>query len=128
MITVNRQTEYALFLINHLKGEDTPVSLEKICRHSGLSGRFMAKVASGLKKAKMLGSREGAGGGYWLLVDTKKTSLWKIFEIFENNKRIVSCLDGNDCMRRCRLKGFWKKMESDFIKQIKKVTLSEIIG
>ena len=128
MITVNRQTEYALFLINHLKGKNTPVSLKEICRYSGLSGRFMAKAASGLKGAKILGSKEGAGGGYWLLVDPKKTSLWKIFEIFESNRRIVSCFDGTDCMRRCRLKGFWKRLEGDFVKQVKKVTLSEIIG
>jgi Rrf2 family protein len=128
MITVNRQTEYALFLINHLKNEKEPVSLKEICRHSGLSSRFMAKVAVSLKNEKILGSREGAGGGYWLIANPKKTSLWKIFEIFERDRRIVSCLSGNDCVHRCRLKGFWKKLESDFTKQIKKVSLSEVIG
>lgn len=128
MITINRQTEYALFLINHLKDEKEPVSLKEVCRHSGLSARFMAKVAARLKKEKLLGSREGAGGGYWLLANPKKTSLWKIFEVFEKDKRIVSCLNGSSCVRRCKLKGFWKKLEGDFIKQIKKVNLSEIIN
>jgi Rrf2 family transcriptional regulator, cysteine metabolism repressor len=127
MITINRQTEYALFLINYLKNGKNPVSLKEVCRHSGLSDRFMAKVAVSLKKEKILGSREGAGGGYWLTADPKKTSLWKIFEIFERNRRIVSCLSGQECIRRCRLKSFWKKMEADFSGRIKKINLSEII-
>jgi len=128
MITVNRQTEYALFLINHLKSEKEPISLKEVCRHSGLSTRLMAKVATNLKNEKILGSREGAGGGYWLTIDPKKTSLWRVFEIFENDKRIVSCFNGDDCVHRCRLKGFWRKLEGDFIRQIKKVNLSEVIG
>lgn len=130
MFTISRQTEYALFLINALRGKENPVSLSEISRHSGLSHKFLAKTAVELKIAKILGSKEGIGGGYWLKVDLNKLSLGKVISLFEH-KRIVSCFSSKkrlSCARRCRLKRFWKNLEKEFSKQLGEINLAQMFS
>lgn len=130
MISVNRQTEYAIFLIFSLRGRKKPVALARIGKESGLSLRFLAKVAAKLKKEGILESKEGKGGGYRLVIDSKDISLWEIFTIFENPRRIVSCLDGGKrgiCgPRSCRLRLFWRKFEKEIWRKLKNISLSEM--
>ena len=132
MFVVSRQTEYALFLINFLKDKDGPVSLSEIARACGLSLRFLAKAAARLKSAKILASKEGAGGGYWLKVNPEKISLWQVISLFEKEKRIVSCFSNKKekatCMRRCHLKKFWHSFEKELIKKLKQIQVKQILN
>jgi len=127
MFVVSRETEYAIFLINFLKDKNEPISLSHISRHSGLSRQFLAKVAGRLKSAKILASKEGARGGYWLRASPDKISLWRIFDLCEGDKRIVSCFKKHsDCVRRCHLRRFWRRLEKDIQRQLKAINLAQI--
>jgi len=130
MFTISRQTEYALFLINALRDKESPVSLSEISRYSGLSHKFLAKTAVELKTAKILGSKEGVGGGYWLKANLNKLSLGKVISLFEH-KRIVSCFSGKkrlSCAKCCRLKQFWKNLEREFSKQLDEINLAQMLS
>ena len=66
MLAINRNTEYALALINLLKDEKDFKSLSEIKKKTGLSYHFLSQVSCVLVGKKILESKEGFGGGYKL--------------------------------------------------------------
>jgi Rrf2 family protein len=127
MITINRQTEYALFLISYLSGRKKPVPLAEIGQKTNLSPQFLSKVAIQLKKKKILKSKEGRSGGYTLAVKPEKISLARILMIFEAEKRIVSCLEKKKlCVKNCYLREFWANFEKKLWQQCREISLAEI--
>jgi len=131
MISINRQTEYALFLIAFLYGRKEYIPLSKISQISGLSLGLLSRVASVLSSEGILDSREGADGGYMLNTKPEKITIYEIMSLFEPNRRIVSCLDnkgGSLCLKDCPLKTFWSKLEGEFEKKLKKIKISQILS
>jgi Rrf2 family protein len=131
MISINRQTEYALFLIAYLHGRKKHTPLSKISKTSGLSLGLLSRVASVLSSEGVLDSQEGAGGGYVLNVKPEKITMYEIMSLFEPDRRIVSCLDNEgsfSCLKDCPLKAFWSNLESEFEKKLKKIKISQILS
>jgi len=119
MLTINRQTEYAIFLLHFLQCRKKSVSLREIVSLTGLSASLLSKVASKLVEADILISKEGLGGGYQLKKKLAKISLGMVIGLFEKKKRIVSCFsDHKNCISDCQLKNFWRKVEEDIENRI----------
>jgi len=128
MLTINRQTEYAIFLLHFLQCRKGPVSLKEIVSLTGLSASLLSKVASKLTEADILTSKEGVGGGYRLKKKLAKISLGEVISLFENKKRIVSCFsDHKNCISDCQLKNFWKKVEEDVEGRLEKIKLNRML-
>jgi Rrf2 family protein len=131
MISINRQTEYALFLIAFLHGRKKYTPLSKISRISGLSLSLLSRVASVLSSEGILDSQEGASGGYILNIKPERITMYKIMSLFEPDRRIVSCLDNNErCSRlkNCPLKKFWSNLEGEFENKLKKIKISQVLS
>ncbi|MFH1601548.1 MAG: Rrf2 family transcriptional regulator [Candidatus Shapirobacteria bacterium] len=128
MLTIKRQTEYAVFLIHYLHCQNKEVSLKLVSEATSLSLPLLGKVASRLVEADILASKEGKGGGYRLKKPLKKITLKEIMDIFETKRRIVSCFaDEQSCIADCRLKSFWHKVEKDLEKRLGRIRLSKML-
>lgn len=128
MLTINRQTEYAVFLIHYLHCQNQDAALKTVSKTTGFSLPLLGKVASPLVEAGILDSKEGKGGGYRLKKPLKKITLGEIMDIFETKRRIVSCFaDEKSCIADCRLKSFWHKVEKDLEKRLGRIRLSKML-
>ncbi len=128
MLTINRQTEYAIFLLHFLQCRKKSVSLNEVASLTGLSPSLLSKVAGKLVEANILASKEGLGGGYQLKKKLGQISLGEVIALFEQKKRIVSCFsDHKNCISDCQLKNFWKKVEEDVENRLGRIKLDKML-
>ena len=129
MITIPKKVEYSVLLIAHLaKNGGELVSLTDASKKLGLPYRFMGQLASALKEAGIVESKEGKSGGYSLKSGWEKKSLYDLLGALGENKHMVRCLGEAGCAREdnCKLRNVWGKVEKSFVDELKLITLSEI--
>jgi Rrf2 family cysteine metabolism transcriptional repressor len=99
MLNLSRKAELGLLFMADLvtlkKGETR--DLLSWAKTRGVSYRFLSRVAVRLKKAGLLLSKEGRGGGYALTKAPDKIKLIEIIEALEGKLAPVNCLRGEQC-------------------------------
>lgn len=128
MIAVPKKVEYSIMLVSFLaKSGGEKVSLAEVSKKINLPYRFMGQLAMSLKSAGILDSREGKSGGYSLAKGWQKKTIFDLLEALGENKRMVKCFGGN-CPREddCGIKNVWDKIETGFMRELKKIKLEEI--
>ena len=79
-----------IYLALHARG-DEKVGIKKISGDLNIPSPFLAKILQTLVKKKMLASTKGPNGGFSLLKDARKITLFEI----------VTTIDGNDIFDKC---------------------------
>lgn len=130
MITISKKVEYSIILISFLaKNGGKTISLAEASKRLNLPYRFLGQLASALRSAKIVVSREGKSGGYSLVPDWRERTLYDLLEALGENKHMVKCLgEGETCAmaEKCGIRGIWSKLENSFVGELKKIKLSEI--
>ncbi len=92
MLTITNQSDYGILLIEQLKDKKNYVPLSELTRVTKLPKRFLARIAANLAKHKIIESKEGKVGGYKLLANLKKISLYGYLKIFEKDVEMAKCV------------------------------------
>ena len=130
MITIPKKVEYSILFISFLaKNNGKIVSLAEVATKLNLPYRFLGQLASALKTAEIIMSKEGKSGGYSLSPDWENRTLYDLLDALGENKHMVKCLSPNErCDReaKCEIRKIWDKIETSFIKELKNIKLAEI--
>lgn len=96
MSYLTKEIDYAIQFMIALKGsgEEKPLSLAAFAKHSAISFLFLQKIAKKLRAAKLVQSRLGNLGGYWLNRGAAEISLGDIIEAIEGPVAVVPCMRG----------------------------------
>ena len=70
---------------------DAPVSITSISARQDISERYLEQLMSMLKKAGLVSSVRGAGGGYVLAKDIKEISVGDVLRALEGSLEPVDC-------------------------------------
>jgi len=133
MIRLSKKADYGIeALIALSKAENGElISMSKMSKERKLPLYFLSQVMSELKKAGLVESKEGIGGGYRILVQPEGISILRILEIFEGETALVDCAckDFQSCKRgdKCQSKEGWSALNKDFINFFKEKTLQDLI-
>lgn len=131
MLKISKKSDYGLILLSYLRGRKDYVSLSEIIKETNLPIRFMARIASTLKKYKILDSVEGKKGGYKITSQIDKMTIYDYLKIFEEDLSLTSCAKDDYCCpyeKLCSHKDFFKnKLRNLFIENMKKYKLKKII-
>ncbi len=126
MFKLSQKSDYGLILLSNLAKSKGVVSVSSVARKNKLSSKFLSQIALELKKAGIVESREGAGGGYAL---AKKANEIKILDV-------LTVLDGGlvkgDCFEEdhecnCGAKGMWMDMKEQMEETIGKKTVADLV-
>jgi transcriptional regulator, Rrf2 family len=108
------------------------VSMRDVAERQELSVKYAEKIVSSLKKAGLIKSSHGFGGGYQLSKAPGECTLWETLIAAEGELVPVSCLsaDAEVCEKNadCKTLPIWKKyydMTKNFFKGI---TLADILA
>ena len=71
--------------------ETEPVSIQSIADRQNISERYLEQLMAKLKKAGLVTSTRGAGGGYRLAKETGSISVGDILRALEGDLRAVTC-------------------------------------
>ena len=112
MFSINKQSDYALITIYHLKDEENFVPLSYLIEKTHMPKRFLARITADLVRNGILLSKEGKSGGYKLAKNPDRMPLYDFLKIFEDDLSIVSCSDNGvtcECNHSCHHQKFFKK-------------------
>lgn len=124
-----KKTDYGLAMVGLVAGRDEGYMSAAEMQDQGLPRHFLVKIAQDLKKAGIIGSKEGRGGGYYLKVDPEETSLREVVEALEGPILTTECVvHQGECPfeRSCPQKQAMIEMSEEIERVLEKYKISDI--
>ncbi len=120
-------------LIDLAVHEDDAVCIQSIAERQGISESYLEQLVRLLKKAGLVTSVRGAGGGYRLAKPASEISVGDILRALEGDLDAVSCsafqeepsCQGADC---CVTKNVWKKINDAISQTVDGIYLEELVS
>lgn len=109
-----------------------PVSISSIAAREGISERYLEQLMALLKKAGLVKSIRGAGGGYVLAKEAKDISVGDILRALEGNIEPVECpafheTEGCNAAGGCVTKYVWKKINESINQTVDEMRLDTLL-
>lgn len=133
---LSKKTQYAFRALAHLAenhGKE-PVKISTIATKQKIPLKFLENILVELKKAGILESKKGKGGGYMLKVSPRKINLAKVIRIINGPIALLPCVSLNfykkcvDCNEKtCGLRKMMIIARDSTLKVLEKKTLQDVI-
>ncbi len=107
-----------------------PVTIKAISKEQEVSVAYLEQILNKLRKAGLIVSVKGPGGGYVLSRDPEKISIGVILRELEGPVAITSCLDPTEgCMRvdGCVTHLLWKALGENIKAFLDNMTLRDLL-
>ena len=109
-----------------------PVSTASISARQDISERYLEQLMSLLKKAGLVKSVRGAGGGYILAADTKDISAGDVLRALEGSLEPVDCAglepDGEcGAADSCVAKYVWQRINESINRTVDEISLEQLV-
>ncbi|MEO6219571.1 MAG: Rrf2 family transcriptional regulator [Ginsengibacter sp.] len=133
---LSKKTQYAFRALTHLaenygKG---PVLISNISVQKKIPLKFLENILNELKKADMLESKKGKGGGYSLRISPRKINLATVIRVINGPIALLPCVSLNfyekceDCdEENCGLRKMMTIARDATLKILEKKTLHDIL-
>ncbi|MBE0451427.1 MAG: Rrf2 family transcriptional regulator [Clostridia bacterium] len=106
------------------------VALSHVAEREGLSLQYLEQVFSTLRKAGLVKSVKGAGGGYTLAQDSSMITAGTVLRAMEGDLSIAGKLkdDGVEAtvIEQCIRESLWDRIDESIVAIIDEVTLKEL--
>jgi len=106
------------------------VLLKDIASSQGISERYLGNLIIPLKGAGLIGSVQGAHGGYFLAKKPGQITLLELVQLLEGHLGIIDCLDDQSyCDREseCPTKGAWQGLQDVIDGYLGGITLADLV-
>lgn len=112
--------------------EEGAVSIQSIAARQDISEHYLEQLIAKLRKAGLVTSIRGAGGGYRLAGDPCRISVGDILRALEGSLDAVECpglQEGGACSAKdlCVTKYVWKRVNESINQVVDEITLSQLI-
>ncbi|MBI5465346.1 Rrf2 family transcriptional regulator [Candidatus Gottesmanbacteria bacterium] len=126
---ITKYQDYGILLMIKLaqSWNRKPVPLSQVASFYHLSPFFLKHLAADLKKGKLVKSKEGVKGGYWLSRHPKTITISEVIKVFAGRQILTpGCFDGICPVKRCPPKIVWQKINKEILKSLDKISLAEV--
>jgi len=91
---ITKKTKYAFKALQYLAEQppEQPVLIAELSREEQIPKKFLEFILLTLRKAGILQSRIGKGGGYWLALPPNRITLGNVIRALEGDFAPVQCL------------------------------------
>ena len=112
-------------------GSVGPVTIKEISVKQDVSVAYLEQILNKLRKAGIIQSVKGPGGGYMLARDPEKISIGQILKELEGPVAITSCLDPSEgCVRvdSCVTHLLWKSLGDNIERFLDSMSLQDLLS
>jgi len=132
MITLRKSDDYAFQLMRELaQHPDAFLNVEAFATSHHISVAVVKQIAAALKKAGLIISKEGSGGGYRLAKDPHTITFHDIVVGLCGPVQLSSCSgDDHHChesTESCSMHAHWDSLNNQFAEMLGKVRLSDLV-
>lgn len=129
---LTRAGEYAIRCVLYMAmhREQPILSRKEIAEAMDIPAQFLGKVAQNLAKAGIIAIRQGAYGGYELLLPPEDLNLLRIVESIDGEIFLNDCVHRPDCCERspiCSVHRVWEKARNDLRATLGGTTLAQLV-
>lgn len=112
--------------------EIEPVSISSIASRQGISERYLEQLMTLLKKAELIKSIRGAGGGYILAKDMSEISVGDVLRALEGSLEPVECAAFSqeascEAAGGCVTKYVWQKINESINRTVDEISLKQLV-
>lgn len=129
---LNAKGRYAVTAILDvaLHGEQEPVALASIAERQGISRSYLEQLFSRLRRAGLVDSIRGPGGGYRLGRDVSAISVAEVIAAVEESVDATRCGGRENCQdnQPCLTHGLWEGLGREIEHYLGRVSLADILG
>ena len=130
MLTISRETDYAVRLMVHMATQpDVRHQAKTIAREESIPESFLFKILQTLIKRRLLTSYRGFGGGYQLAVDPESLSLYRLLEAVEGPIGLNACVVsgiGCELTTQCGVHDIWGIAQAQLRKTLEGISVAEL--
>ena len=132
---LSKKSQYAFKALTYLteKYESGPVLISEISRKKKIPLKFLENILLELKRAEILDSKKGKGGGYFLKKDPSKVKLATIIRLVNGPIAMLPCVSlyfyekcSNCDEKRCGLHEIMIKVRDATLSIVEKKTLQDL--
>jgi len=132
---LSKKSQYALRALSFLveKQEEGPVLISEISEKKKIPLKFLENILLELKKAEILDSKKGKGGGYFFNVNPRDITLARIIRLVNGPIAMLPCVSLNfyeNCMncneKHCALHDVLIEVRDATLAILEKKTLMEL--
>ena len=100
---LSRKGQYAFRALTHLvdRMDQGPILISEISRKKRIPLKFLENILLELKRAGILDSKKGKGGGYFIKADPAKTTVASVIRIVDGPIALLPCVSLN-FYQRCK--------------------------
>ena len=134
---LSRKTKYGLKALTYLarRDSDVPTQIVVISEAENISQKFLESILLILRKAKILESKKGKGGGYFLAKAPEDISIASVYRVLEGPIAMVPCVSLNfyekcdDCPdeEACSVHNLMVQVRDTNLKIFENTTLADLI-
>ncbi|GAC1397547.1 MAG: Rrf2 family transcriptional regulator [Sediminibacterium sp.] len=132
---LSKKTQYAFkaltYIAEHKK--DGPILIADISQKKKIPLKFLENILLELKKAGLLDSKKGKGGGYFFNVEPGKIPLAQVMRLIEGPIALLPCVSLNfyqkctDCNeKKCGMNRIMIEVRDNMLKVLENKTVAEL--
>lgn len=113
-----------------LHSQETPVPLADISERQGISLSYLEQLFSKLRKAGLVASVRGPGGGYLLGADAHEIAIGTVIAAVDESVDATKCAGKGDCQggTRCLTHTLWRDLSGRISDFLNGITLGELMN
>lgn len=91
---ITKKSKYAIKALIYLAKQPKlqPVLIEEVSTNERIPKKFLEAILLDLRKAGILGSKKGKGGGYYLLKPADEITMAEVMRLFDGAIALVPCV------------------------------------
>ena len=133
---LSKKTQYAFHALTYLAEHysEGPVLISEISQQRHISLKFLENILLELKKAGILGSKKGKGGGYYLIKPADEVPLARGIRVLDGPIALLPCVSLNyyekckNCVEEtCGLNNVMAEVRDNTLKILENKTLKDIL-
>lgn len=134
---LSRKTQYAFKALTFIaeRKKDVPVLIAEIAKKKKIPLKFLENILLELKKAGLLESKKGKGGGYFFKVEPKDIRLAQVMRLIEGPIALLPCVSLNfyqkckDCdEKKCGLNKVMIQVRDNMLAILETKTVIDLVN
>lgn len=134
---LSKKTQYAIHALTYLAGQDSakPAQVAEIASVRQVSVKFLESILLELRKAGILGSKKGKGGGYYMIKPPEQVQLITVIRLLDGPISMLPCVSLNYYERcemcdeeTCQLRRVMGTVRDATLKILQNTTVRDLIN
>lgn len=127
------KSRYAVMAVIEVASNESklPIKLADISANQNISLNYLEQIFQKLKKANIVSSVKGPGGGYKLITSSDQITIDHIIDAMDENLKMTRCSKDKNCRKNginCQTHNLWKGLSKQIREYFARISVADIIS